>query len=279
MQKKTIWKAAAPVMAAAGTAAFLIAPGHASKWRRAPFVERNYAHRGLHRKDRSVPENSLEAFSAAVRAGYGVEMDVHLTADGELVVFHDDTLDRVCGVSGAIGDKTLGELRALRLCGTQCRIPTLDEALEVLGGRVPLILEIKRGARNRELCEKIWARLRRYSGPVCIESFDPTIVAWFRFHAPELMRGQLSQPPADYGDEVSGAVAFLVGNLLTNVLCRPQFIAYKLGEKPLTVRLCERMGALRAAWTSQEWRHETDNDMVIFEHYHPGVWFRADAKE
>lgn len=275
MKMKTVWKAAAPALAAAGTAAFLIAPGRATRAQKAPFVDRNYAHRGLHRQDKSVPENSLEAFRAAVEYGYGVEMDVHLSADGALVVFHDDTLDRVCGVPGRIEDKTLSELRQLRLCGTECGIPTLAEALEVLGGRVPLILEIKRGSRNRELCEKTYDVLCGYAGPVCIESFDPFIVRWFRRNAPELLRGQLSLPPQDYGDSTTKLNAFLAGNLLTNVLSRPQFIAYQIGDKPLTVRLCERMGALRAAWTSHEWDQENKNDMVIFEFYRPGVWFRS----
>lgn len=278
MKMKSLLKAAAPALTAAGMVAYLVAPGRATSAQKAPFVDRNYAHRGLHRQDQSVPENSLEAFRAAVEHGYGVEMDVHLSADGALVVFHDDTLDRVCGVPGRVEDKTLEELRQLRLCGTECGIPTLAEALDVLGGRVPLILEIKRGGHNRELCEKTDALLRTYAGPVCIESFDPFIVRWFRLHAPELLRGQLSLPPKDYGDSTTKLNAFLAGNLFTNVLCRPQFIAYQIGKKPVTVRLCERMGAVRAAWTSHAWDQESKNDMVIFEYYRPGVWFRANSK-
>lgn len=84
-----------------------------------------------------MPENSLPAFRAAAEAGYAVEMDVHLTADDRLVVFHDDTLERMCGVQGVIDDFTLAELRALRLGKTECVIPTFAEALEALGGRVP----------------------------------------------------------------------------------------------------------------------------------------------
>ena len=274
MKPKLVRGVAAPALAVAG-AAFLVAPGHATSAQRAPFADRNFAHRGLHRRDHSVPENSILAFQAAVKAGYGVEMDVHLTADDALVVFHDDTLLRVCGVEGNIEDKTLAELRELRLYDTDCTIPTLEEALRVLAGRVPLILEIKRGGRNDLLCEKTYAALRGYRGPVCVESFDPFIVRWFRRNAPELMRGQLSQPPKAYAGETSKLAAFLAGNLLTSVLCRPQFVAYRIGKKSVTVRLCERMGAMRAAWTSREWEHEDGNDMVIFEHYKPGVWLKS----
>ena len=231
---------------------------------------------GLHTEDGSVPENSLPAFRAAAEAGYAVEMDVHLTADDQLVVFHDDTLERMCGVPGVIDDFTLAELRALRLGDTDCVIPTFAEALEALGGRVPLLLEVKRGHNNRRLCALTLAALRTYGGPYCVESFDPTIVAWFRRNAPDILRGQLSQPPKDYGKALNKHAAAIVGNVLTNVIARPQFIAYKIGPKPLSVRLCEAMGAARAGWTSRAWTHERDYDIVIFEHYRPCAWFRAD---
>ena len=141
---------------------------------------------------------------------------------------------------------------------------------------MPLLLEVKRGHNNRRLCALTLAALRTYGGPYCVESFDPTIVAWFRRNAPDILRGQLSQPPKDYGKALNKPAAAIVGNVLTNVIARPQFIAYKIGPKPLSVRLCEAMGAARAGWTSHAWTHERDYDIVIFEHYRPGAWFRAD---
>ena len=125
-------------------------------------------------------------------------------------------------------------------------------------------------------CALTLEALRTYTGPYCVESFDPTIVAWFRRNAPDILRGQLSQPPKEYGTALSKPAAAIVGNVLTNVIARPQFIAYKIGPKPLSVRLCEAMGAVRAGWTSRAWTHERDYDIVIFEHYRPGAWFRAD---
>ena len=268
---------ALPSAALAGGTAFLVAPAHATKEMKAPFADRYYAHRGLHKKDKSVPENSLAAFQAAVDAGYGIELDVHLTADDQIVVFHDDRLKRICGVEGRTDDLTLAELKALRLFGTEHTIPTLDEALAVLDGKVPLILEIKRGVkpkRNALLCKKVYDRLQSYNGPVCIESFDPAVVAWWRFHAPKVLRGQLSQPTAMYKKGSSKVTGFLCGNLLTNALARPHFIAYCIGKKSLPVQLCEHMGAIRACWTSRAWEHEKGNDMVIFEHYRPTIWFK-----
>ena len=115
------------VTAAAAVPLFLLAPGRATKRQKAPFMGRNFAHRGLHSRDMSVPENSLEAFRLAAKAGYGIELDVQLSRDGQVVVFHDDTLDRVCGVHARVDEKSYDELRALGLCGTNNRIPLFSE--------------------------------------------------------------------------------------------------------------------------------------------------------
>ncbi len=254
---------------AAGIPLFLIAPGRLPVERKAPFCGRSYAHRGLHREDRSVPENSLEAFRLAAEAGYGVELDVQLTKDGQVVVFHDDTLDRVCGVHAPLAEKTYDELQRLRLCDTDQHIPLLTEALAVIGGRGPLIVELKNGRRNTELCEKTYAILKNYAGQVCIESFNPLIVRWFRLHAPELLRGQLATTMKDYGDSVSKGTAVLLSRCLLNFLSRPQFIAYRVGFRPLPVRLSEALGAMRFGWTVHDRRDQFHRDAVIFEFYRP----------
>lgn len=276
---KKLMKIALPVvgtaLAAVSAAAFMIAPAKASESMKKPFDGENIAHRGLHKADKTVPENSLAAFRAAVESGYGVELDVHLTADGELVVFHDDSLQRMCGVEGRVEDMSLAALRKLKLLGTEEGIPTLDEVLAVIGGKVPIILEIKRGSHNDELCLRVYETLVNYSGDVCVESFDPTIVRWWYKNAPEVMRGQLACIPEKFGDSTSPLNAFLVGNLLTNFLCRPHFIAYGIcEEKPLTVRLCEKMGAMKVAWTSHGYASEETSDTVIFEYYRPRKNFK-----
>lgn len=255
--------------AAAGLPVFLLAPGKATKRQKAPFYGRSFAHRGLHTEDKSVPENSLEAFRLAGRAGYGVELDVQLTKDGQVVVFHDDTLDRVCGVPGKLSDKSYDELKLLSLCGTNQRIPLLTEVLEVYQGRGPLLVELKTGSRNRELCEKTYAILSDYPGEVCIESFNPFIVRWFRLHAKDIVRGQLATWPKDYGDAVSRGNAFLLSHCLFNFLARPQFIAYRAGLRPLGVQLSEALGAMNFVWTARNERAERGRDAVIFEFYRP----------
>ena len=249
---------------------YAVLPGRISRRQRNIFRGVNYAHRGLHSRDRSVPENSLPAFRRAAAEGYGIELDVQLSRDGKVVVFHDDTLDRVCGVHARVDDLTWDELSALRLCGTEERIPLFSEVLKSINGCEALIVELKNGPRNRELCEKTLALLSEYRGNVCIESFNPLIVAWFRFHAPDMVRGQLATTVQNYRDDnITGFKAFVLHNTLLNFLARPQFIAYRVGRRPPLVRLCTRLGALNIGWTSHEPRNEKGRDGVIFEFYRP----------
>ncbi len=252
----------------------LLAPGRATKRQKAPFWGMNFAHRGLHTRDKSIPENSLPAFERAAHEGYGIELDVQLSKDGQVVVFHDDTLDRVCGVHARVDEKTWAELQELRLCGTEYGIPLFSEVLNTVRGRGPLIVELKSGRRNRELCEKTYALLQNYRGEACIESFNPFIVAWFRFHARDLVRGQLASPTRTYLDSMGRGRAFLLSHCLLNCFSRPQFIAYKIGYRPPTVRLAEQLGAMKVGWTSHEPRNEKKRDAVIFEFYRPKVQYK-----
>ena len=252
----------------------MLFPGGSTKRQRLPFQGVNFAHRGLHTRDKSIPENSLPAFERAARAGYGMELDVQLSKDGQVVVFHDDTLDRVCGVHARVDEKTWAELRELRLCGTEYGIPLFSEVLNTVRGRGPLIVELKNGRRNRELCEKTSALLATYRGDVCIESFNPLIVAWFRLHAHDLVRGQLAAPRKEYLNQMGRVKAFLLSRCLLNFLGRPQFIAYKIGYRPPSVRLAEHLGAMKVGWTSHEPRNERGRDAVIFEFYRPKVRFK-----
>lgn len=232
-----------------------------------------YAHRGLHLKDKSVPENSLAAFKAAAEAGYGMELDVQVSKDGQVMVFHDDNLKRVCGKDALIWDLTAEELRKERLCGTKETIPFFSEVLETIGDNAgPLIVELKAGPRNTELCEKTYALLKEFKGVFCIESFDPTIVLWFKKHAPEIFRGQLSMQKKSYRDEQLSFNTFLLSRCLFTALNRPDFIAYDLnnGERPRIVRHFFKKGILDIAWTSRKAEDLNDgHDSMIFEFYRP----------
>ena len=255
---------------------FLIAPAHVHADLRSQFFGCCFAHRGLHAKDKSVPENSLAAFRLAVESGYGIELDIRFTKDKQLVVFHDDTLLRMCGVDRRVDSFTYDELQEFRLLDSNERIPLFSEVLSLVDGRIPLLVELKSGPENTLLCQHAYAMLKRYHGRYCIESFHPMIVRWFKKIAPEILRGQLSAPPSAFVGTLSKPSAFLLSNLLTNFLARPHFIAYHKGKAPFPVALCQSLGAMRAVWTLRD----TDttgtpaelfgiNDMIIFEFFRP----------
>ena len=249
---------------------FLVRPGRVDPMQEAKFRGRNFAHRGLYTKDQKVPENSLTAFENAAAAGYGIELDVQLSKDGEVVVFHDDTLDRVTGTAGRVDHFLLEELKKMPLFGTDQRIPLFREVLETINGRVPLIVEFKTGPRNRELCKKTWELLQEYAGDFCVESFDPRIVGWFKSNVPHILRGQLA---CGYRDYKRKTFAFIGSRMLCNFLGRPQFIAWGSDRKNCMVRLCEAFGPVKIRWNTRDPQAapdiEQEYDAVIFEHYAP----------
>ena len=152
-----MWIALAVLLLFAALWLALILPARSTKAQRAPFVRRMFAHRGLFLADQSVPENSIPAFRAAVAAGYGVELDVQLTKDKVVVVFHDDDLKRVCGVDARVDAYTFAELQAFPLLSTGERIPTFSDVLAILDGKIPMIVELKSGGDWKTLCEKTLA--------------------------------------------------------------------------------------------------------------------------
>ena len=274
MDRKDLWKLGGAAACAVALPVFILAPGRADRRQKEPFRNRNFAHRGLHSRDRSVPENSLKAFDLAAEAGYGIELDVQLSKDGQVVVFHDDTLNRVCGIDARVDELNYAELRDLSLLDTEEKIPLFSDVLAVIRGRGPLIVELKNGRSNKELCEKTCEMLRKYNGEVCIESFNPMIVAWFRFHAKEFLRGLLSAPKEEYEGQTSKFTAFLLSRGMINFICRPQFIAYKIGKRPASINLSLALGAMNVGWTSHETRNEKGRDAVIFEFYRPKLIYR-----
>ena len=228
----------------------------------------DYAHRGLWNAE--LPENSLAAFRNAVEHGYGMELDVHITADDQLVVFHDDSLLRMCGVDRKITECTLSELRQLRLRGTEETIPTFDDVLDLVAGRRPLIIEVKHNRRMDLLCSKVWERLKRYEGPFCVESFNPLAMRWFKRHAPQVIRGQLAEGVKGKRPLLAHLLAALVGN----VASRPDFIAYDaLSDRNRTMALMRRLRPWLVCWTVRSPQQMEECrarfDLQIFEGFLP----------
>ena len=191
----------------------------------------DYAHRGFWNTndpgEENRPENSLAAFRAAVENGYGIELDVHRTKDGALVVHHDDSLKRLTGVDIRIADSTLKQVRACKLPNGE-PIPTYDEVLKTIAGRIPMVVEVKtENGNHAELSRAVYERMKRYDGPWCLESFDPLAVKWFRLNAPEIIRGQLAFDSAFKGKNRKEFLRNLgIASMLQNFAARPDFIAF-----------------------------------------------------
>ena len=248
---------------------FLAAPKMLHRADRTPFMKNVfYAHRGLFDNESDAPENSLAAFQKAVEAGYGIEMDVQLTKDDKLVVFHDATLKRMCGVDGNVWDYTLEELQHFRLKNSDEKIPAFSEVLKLVKGKVPLIIEYKLDRPLTKVCELGNELLSQYQGIYCIESFHPFALMWYRKHRPDVMRGQLSGNLAkEAKTPKQKRIYTLVTYLLTNVLTRPDFIAYDHRYvKNISRKVCRWMGALSVTYTIKSTKRyeEVKNEFDLF---------------
>jgi glycerophosphoryl diester phosphodiesterase len=232
--------------------------------------QRPVAHRGLHDADR--PENSLAAFEAAAQAGHPIELDVHRTADGAAVVFHDEDLRRMTGRPGRVADTTLAELRALALLGSDEHIPALDDVLARVRGRVPVLVELKSCAPYGPLEQAVCEALRRRPGAYAVQSFDPWSLVWLRRHAPELPRGMLSSDFAD--EDLPRHHKLVLRHLLLAPHVRPSFVGYDLRALPHWAPTALRgLGVPLLAWTvrtEEDLRRARELvDNVIFEHVRP----------
>ena len=240
-----------------------------------PFERVYIAHRGLHNAKEGVPENSLTAFRLAAEGGYGAEMDLQLTKDGKLVVFHDASIERMCGVKKRLGDCTYEELQQYTLLETQEKIPTFDEVLKVIHGRGPLIVEIKSEGHCIRAAKMACERLKSYRGIYCMESFHPAVVWWIRRHYPHILRGQLSMNY--FVDEADRPFyqKLVMTSMVFNVFSRPDFIAYKHTQKDqFSYRLLRRLYLVEnVAWTiqSQEDLEEAQDTfrVMIFDSFIP----------
>jgi len=241
------------------------------------FYGLNCTHRGLHTEDQKTPENSAPAIRAARAGGYGVEIDIRLSKDDKVIVFHDEDLVRACGINEKVADKTWDELSQLKLFGTDEHIPLLTDALDILED-TPVLIELKSiGDKNTILCEKTLEIMREKGKIWCIESFDPRICKFFRKNAPDVLRGQLSAP-AGLLQGMSKPAKFLLGNLFTNFIARPHFISYSYTPHPLPVKLCRAMKPMKMIWPVRPdhdiQKCENQNDTIIFEYYTPPPKFK-----
>lgn len=230
------------------------------------FKERTfYAHRGFHEKDRSIPENTLKSFQEAIDRGFGIELDVRFSKDGIVYVFHDDDLKRMFSQKKLFRSLDSKDIEKLSLQGE--KIPRLKEALTLIQGQVPLIIEIKPCENYRALIDDVMSLLQDYQGDYCIKSFDPKTMIYLRFHYPKVIRGFLLGTSKIYEKPWKGK---LYASLVLNLLMRPDFLSVskRFKKNHLPIRLYEMMGGHVAIWTVRS-KKEIDRDFIIFEYFTP----------
>lgn len=239
-------------------------------------VVRDYAHRGFFDNDDGVPENSVAAFKYAVLGNFGIELDLQLTADGRVVVFHDYSLKRMCGADVKLSSLTLAELNQYRLLDTEYRIPTFEEVLKLVDGKVPLLIELKGENGNTAICDIVAEMLDAYEGAYSVESFNPLLLRWFKKKRPEIRRGQLvTKLPCLKRHNFFRNL--LRNCMLTNCLSRPDFIA--VNEKCLRafpITLCTSLFGIKLfVWTVKTKEHleinRENGDCSIFEGFDPSA--------
>ena len=204
------------------------------------------AHRGLW--GNGLIENSLPAYKNAVDNGYPIEIDLYSSTDGVLFSFHDYNLKRMTGVDGLIYEKTAKELKELRLLDSDEKIPTFDEILSLVDGKVPLLIELK-DQPDKSYIDKVVERLKSYKGEFAIQSFDPIYIKRVKKLAPEFIRGILATKT--YSKHLSFIKRNVVKNMSLNFLIKPDFISYSFEDLPIPKRKVKKIPLISWTLTSQ----------------------------
>lgn len=230
-------------------------------------IKKPFAHRGLHND--SFPENSLPAFENAVQNRYGIELDVHLMKDGRLVVFHDDELERMTEKEGFVKELTRDMLSEYKLKDTTYCIPTLKAALDLVKGRVPLLIELKVERNVKKIAKAFVNECEKYNGEVFVQSFHPFVLRKLYKLAPRYKRGQLSSFFEQ--NEISYFKRFIIKRLWLLKYCHVNFVSYN--HKNLPNKFCKKCKLPIFAYTvrtEEEQKRLSDcSDNFIFENYLP----------
>jgi glycerophosphoryl diester phosphodiesterase len=247
----------------------------------AKLMARPIAHRGLHDRTKGIIENSHAAFAAAKAGHFGIECDVQITRDGEAVVFHDYDLDRLTGESGRVDARTAADLKGIVLSGSSARdgVFTLSSMLELVGGAVPIVVEIKsRFDGDLRLTRRVAEVLKQFPDqPVTVESFDPRIVAALRMLAPDRPRGYVGMAKYDYPDYESlpAEERHAMANLLHFQEMQPDFLSWNVKDLPQAAPfLCRNaLGIPVSAWTVRTpddlSKASVHADQIVFEGFLP----------
>lgn len=189
------------------------------------------AHRGLHQKDFSVVENSITAFKEAIQHGFSIECDINVLKDGTVVVFHDKNLKRLCGIDLELSNVTYEEIKDLTLKNSKDYIPTLKEVLELVNGKVNLLIELKPHGNIEQLAKNFMDIISGYPGKFAVFSFHPGVVSWFKKYHPNIVRGQITEYFKD-DEKMKPLMKYLMKTLFFNRFTKPDFISYGIYDLP-----------------------------------------------
>jgi glycerophosphoryl diester phosphodiesterase len=239
---------------------------------------RPIAHRGLHDAAAGVIENTPSAFRAAIAAGYGMELDLQISADGEAFVHHDDAFGRLTEGSARLADMSSAEIKAVRFKSTTDRMITLGELCDLVAGRATMAIELKsRFDGDLRLPARAAQVLKGYAGPVALMSFDPDLIEAVRLNAPRLTRGMIAERhyAENDWDSLSPVAKRRLAFFLHAPRTRPQFVAYWVKDLPSAPALVARnlFGLPLLTWTvrSDDDRRRAARwaDQIIFEGLRP----------
>ena len=220
------------------------------------FLTKNLiAHRGYHNIKKEIPENSILAFEEAIKNNLIIELDVHILKDGKVVVFHDDNIKRMTGIDKNIKDMTFNELQKVKLQETEQKIPLLQEVLEIVNGRVPIIIELKNDVKCGVLENEVIKILKKYDGKFAIKSFNPFSINYIRKNYPEAIRGQLIS--SFKNKKMSKIKKIFLSKFIFNFISKPDFISYDIKSLPNKKIAKLRKNKMILGWTI---RSEEDLD-------------------
>lgn len=216
-------------------AIFLSAPQRLKSGEIAWLTSTLIAHRGLH--SATIPENSMAAFEAAINKGYIIELDAQLTKDKQVVVLHDNDLNRILGVDKKITEVTYEELQDYTMIGSNQKIPLLSDVLALIDDRVPVLIEIKNDLKVGDLEGAMVEVLKTYTGRFAVIAFNPYALEWFKKNASTMIRGQISghfklsdEAKAKGEKPLVWYKQFMLSNLLMNFTSKPNFIVYEIED-------------------------------------------------
>lgn len=210
------------------------------------------AHRGIY-NNKNIYENTLESFSLAIKQKLIIELDIRLTKDKQIIVFHDNNTKRITKQNKIVEKNTYKELNNQDII----HIPLLSEVLKLVNGKVPLLIEIKPYEKSGVLESKLMQLLNNYKGEYAIQSFSPKVLYWFKKNYPNILRGQLAHKYTK--QKLSSVKKFILSNMLLNTITKPHFISYKYNElSPTQIKKCKKKKIHVIGWTitnEREFKH------------------------